>query len=68
MSKEPNGDKKWISPSGRIHRVPPRHRLSPAFVEALKAPKPHDGPDNATPAEPRDGWPTTGSPDDQLPF
>jgi len=65
MTKEPGGDKKWISPSGRVHRVPPRYRLSPAFVEALK-PQPHRTPENATPTG--DGWPTIGNPDDPLPF
>ncbi|WP_411700874.1 DUF222 domain-containing protein [Conyzicola sp.] len=36
MNKLPDGDKQWISPCGRIRRVAPLRRLSPAFVEALK--------------------------------
>jgi hypothetical protein len=44
MNKLPNGDKQWISPCGRIRRVTPLRRLSPAFVEALK-PDPQQGAD-----------------------
>jgi hypothetical protein len=36
MTKLPNGDKQWISPCGRIKRIAPYRRLSPAFVEAIK--------------------------------
>jgi len=34
MRRLPGGDKEWVSPSGRIRRVAPFRRLSPAFVEA----------------------------------
>jgi hypothetical protein len=59
MAKLPNGDKQWISPCGRIKRVAPLRRLSPAFVEAL-APAPIQ-PDTTTPGaatSKTDGWQT----------
>ena len=66
MTRLPNGDKQWISPSGRIHRVPPHNRLSPAFVEALK-----DQPDtdDTTPPPPAtDAWNTPSDPNEEPPF
>ena len=36
MVKLPDGDKQWVSPCGRVKRVAPLRRLSPAFVEAMK--------------------------------
>ena len=77
MTKLPNGDKQWISPSGRIHRVPPQYRLSPAFVQAAR-PGPDPAPDpvsdtaagarESTPALPMDEWNTPADPDEELPF
>jgi len=65
MTKLPNGDKQWISPCGRIRRVAPERRLSPAFVEALRddpaMPKP-----NPTPTA--DGWYSPTDPDEVMPF
>jgi len=65
MTKLPNGDKEWISPSGRIHRVPPQHRLSPAFVQAAR-PRPQSA--ESAPPPPIDEWNTWSDPDQELPF
>jgi hypothetical protein len=75
MTKQPNGDKQWISPSGRIHHVPPHHRLHPAFVEAIR-PQPDTDPGSgsgtspgeSTPTPPTDGWDRQVDPDEELPF
>ena len=56
MNKLPNGDKQWISPCGRIRRVAPLRRLSPAFVEALR------------PAKPTNSWNTPADPGEAMPF
>ena len=65
MTKLPNGDKQWISPCGRIRRVAPERRLSPAFVEALREdpakPQPAPDPSGA-------GWYTPTDPDEVMPF
>jgi len=60
MVKLPNGDKQWISPCGRIKRVAPLRRLSPAFVEALR-PDPDD-------SAARSRWDTPENPDEVMPF
>ena len=60
MRKLKNGDKQWVSPCGRIRRVTPLRRLSPAFVEAL-------APDPAPPEQP-DSWHTPVDPDEVMPF
>ena len=60
MRKLKNGDKQWVSPCGRIRRVTPLRRLSPAFVEAL-------APDPAPPEHP-DSWHTPVNPDEVMPF
>jgi hypothetical protein len=81
MSKLPNGDKEWISPSGRVHRVPPQHRLSPAFVQAAR-PRPDAADSTSPPAPPLtpqpatrpqpaaqpDEWHRPAEPDEELPF
>ena len=69
MSKLPNGDKQWISPSGRVHRVPPQHRLSPAFVQAAR-PRPDTADSTSPPAPPiqPDEWHRPADPDEELPF
>ena len=65
MSKLPNGDKQWISPSGRIHRIPPHNRLSPTFVEALR---PERDTDDTTPPPATDAWNTPSDPNEEPPF
>jgi hypothetical protein len=59
MVKLANGDKQWVSPCGRVKRVAPLRRLSPAFVEAMK-------PD---PDEPKhDEWNSPTGSNDAMPF
>jgi len=65
MRKLGNGDKQWVSPCGRVKRVAPLRRLSPAFVEALKADAPPE-PDSPEPGN--DGWDIPTDPDEVLPF
>jgi len=64
MIKLPNGDKEWISPCGRIRRVAPYQRLSPAFVETTK-PDP-DEPGTTEPAT--DSWNTLPDNNEEMPF
>lgn len=59
MRKLKNGDKEWVSPCGRVRRVAPLRRLSPAFVEALKP---------ETPEPARDSWHIPTDPDAVMPF
>jgi hypothetical protein len=65
MTKLPNGDKQWISPCGRIRRVAPERRLSPAFVEALR-----DDPAKPKPKSVASGddWYSPADPDEVMPF
>jgi len=61
MVKLPNGDKQWVSPCGRVKRVAPLRRLSPAFVEAMKPDAP-DAPDAP------DDWNRPADPEEVMPF
>ena len=65
MIKLKNGDKQWISPCGRIRRVAPYRRLSPAFVEAMKP-----DPDKAdtTTSTPQDSWLDSADSNEEMPF
>ena len=65
MVKLANGDKQWISPCGRIKRVAPYRRLSPAFVEALK---PEPDTENAADAAAGDSWNAPHNGDHERPF
>ncbi|MET4580959.1 hypothetical protein ABIE21_000449 [Conyzicola nivalis] len=65
MVKLPDGDKMWVSPCGRIRKVAPHRRLSPAFVEALADQKPDtEKPETTT----DDSWNTPDDPDQEMPF
>jgi len=83
MRRLPGGDKEWVSPSGRIRRVAPFRRLSPAFVEAssdveanrdVEAPRDAAIPDPAATAAgttaslPIDPWNTPAPDDGVMPF
>ena len=66
MRKLASGDKQWISPCGRIRKVAPFRRLSPAFVEATTtthAPEPTPTPEPSA----TDIW-NTAAPDQVMPF
>ena len=63
MIKLPNGDKQWISPCGRIRRVAPYRRLSPAFVETMKP-----NPDTADTGTPQGNWLNSPDNDEEMPF
>jgi hypothetical protein len=60
MRRLPGGDKEWVSPSGRIRRVAPFRRLSPAFVEAARDTTPDTGASDA--------WNTPAPDDGVMPF
>ena len=62
MVKLANGDKQWVSPCGRVKRVAPLRRLSPAFVEAMKP----DAPD--APDAKQDDWNRPADPGEVMPF
>jgi hypothetical protein len=64
MRRLPGGDKEWVSPSGRIRRVAPFRRLSPAFVEASRDAEP----DTAADSVPADRWNSPPPDDGVMPF
>jgi len=66
MRKLPGGDKEWVSPCGRVRRVAPMRRLSPAFVAAL-APNPRAA-DHSPPLA-TDAWFASAPPEGgEMPF
>ena len=78
MRRLANGDKEWISPSGRVRRVAPFRRLSPAFVEASRdvetsrdTAASHPAPPTvgtAAVALPTDSWNSPPTDDGVMPF
>jgi len=62
MVKLANGDKQWVSPCGRVKRVAPLRRLSPAFVEAMTPDAP------VAPDAKQDDWNRPADPGEVMPF
>ncbi|MET4582221.1 hypothetical protein ABIE21_001711, partial [Conyzicola nivalis] len=67
MVKLPDGDKMWVSPCGRIRKVAPHRRLSPAFVQAM-APETTAGETTTTETTAANSWNTPDDPDQEMPF
>ena len=64
MVKLANGDKQWVSPCGRVKRVAPLRRLSPAFVEITRSDP--TGPRGSAVADTT--WNTPTDPGEVMPF